>query len=114
VVLFVTLVGWRRGGFDAVTLERNLSYIKAADPGNVSAVHAIDGLARNVYGAGAVLPQGFAMMWGDQSDRHVLQAGFDIGQHYSSGTSQMSWTARALFKDNAVVNDFYIVQLVST
>jgi hypothetical protein len=109
-----TLVGWRRGGFDAVAFERNLSYIKAADPGNVSAVHAIDGLARNVYGAGAVLPQGFAMMWGDQSDRHVLQAGFDMGQHYSSGSGQMSWTARALFKDNAVVNDFYIGQLVST
>lgn len=109
-----TLVGWSRSGFDAVASERNLSYIKAADPGNVSAVHAIDGLARNVYGGGAVLPQGFAMMWGDRSDRHVLQAGFDLGQHYAAGTGQMAWTTRALFKDNAVVNDFYIGQLVST
>lgn len=109
-----TLVGWRRSAFDAVAFERNLSYIKAADPGNVSAVHAIDGLARNVYGAGAVLPQGFAMMWGDQSDRHVLQAGFDLGQHYTAGTGQMGWTTRGLFKDNDVVNDFYIGQLVST
>lgn len=109
-----TLVGWSRSGFDAVTMERNLSYLKAADPGNVSAVHAIEGSARNVYGAGAVLPQGFAMMWGDQSDRHVLQAGFDLGQHFSSGSGQMSWTTRGLFKDNAVVNDFYIGQLVST
>jgi hypothetical protein len=88
--------------------------IKAADPGNVSAVHAIDGLARNVYGNGAVLPQGFAMMWGDRSDRHLLQAGFDLGQHYNAGSGQMAWTSRALFKDNATVNDFYIGQLVST
>lgn len=111
-----TLVGWLRAstGFDMVSSERNLSYIKAADPGNVSAVHAIDGLARNVYGNGAVLPQGFAMMWGDHSDRHVLQAGFDLGQHYAAGSGQMAWTSRSLFKDNAVVNDFYIGQLVST
>jgi hypothetical protein len=111
-----TLVGWMRSssGFDAIASERNLSYIKAADPGNVSAVHAIDGLARSPYGAGAVLPQGFAMMWGDHSDRHVLQAGFDLGQHYAAGSGQMGWTSRALFKDNAVVNDFYIGQLVST
>jgi len=111
-----TIVGWTRSssGFDAVVGERNLSYIKATDPGNSTALHAIDGLARNVYGGGVVLPQGFAMMWGGRSDRHVLQAGFDLGQHYAAGYGQMAWTSRALFKDNAAANDFYAGQLVST
>lgn len=111
-----TIVGWSRGssGFDAVASERNLSFINAADPGNASALHAIDGMARTIYGNGVVLPQGFAVMWGDTTDRHVLQAGFDLGQRYSAGSGQMAWTSRALFKDNGVASDYYVGELVST
>lgn len=111
-----TIIGWARSssGFDAVAAERNISFIKATDPGNSSALHSIDGLTRNVYGNGVVLPQGFAMMWGDHTDRHVLQAGFDLGQHYTAGNGQMGWTSRALFKDNDAAHDFYVGQLVST
>lgn len=112
-----SVVGWARSsrGFDAIAAERNLSFIKASDPGNNSALHAIDGLARNFYGNGVVLPQGFAMMWGDRkSDKHLLQAGFDLGQHYAAGSGQMAWTSRALFKDNGDATDFYAGELVST
>lgn len=111
-----TILGWARSnvGFDAVANERNLSFIQASEPGNSSALHQIDGLTRNIYGNGVILPQGFAMMWADHTDRHVLQAGFDLGQHYTAGNGQMGWTSRALFKDNDAAHDFYVGQLVST
>ncbi|HKP61779.1 MAG TPA: hypothetical protein VJV78_33845 [Polyangiales bacterium] len=111
-----TIVGWARSssGFDAIAGERGLAFIRPTDPGNSTALHTIDGWARNVYGAGVVLPQGFAMMWDDHGDRHVLQAGFDLGKHYASGTGQMAWTSRALFKDNDSSNDYYAAELVST
>jgi len=93
-----TIVGWLRSssGFDAVVGDRGLSFVRHSDPGNSSALHTIDGVARNIYGPGVVLPQGFAVMWGDRGDRHVLQAGFDLGQRYSSGSGQMAWTPRML------------------
>jgi hypothetical protein len=111
-----TIVGWSRGssGFDAVSGERGLPFLRAADPGNASAVHQIDGSARNIYGSGVVLPQGFALMWDNSGDKHLLQAGFDLGKHYASGTSQMAWTSRTLFKDNATAADYYAAEIVST
>jgi hypothetical protein len=111
-----TIVGWARSsrGFDAVAGERGLTFMRPADPGNSTALHAINGGARTVYGPGVVLPQGFAVMWNDSGDKHVLQAGFDLGQRYSAGTSQMGWTSRVLLKDNDAANDFYAGELVST
>jgi hypothetical protein len=111
-----TILGWTRSGsaFDAVAGERGRAFIRPSDPGNSTALHLIAGSARNSYGEGVVLPQGFAMMWDDHGDRHVFQAGFDYGQHYSSGTGEMAWTSRALFKDNGDNNDYYAAELVST
>jgi hypothetical protein len=111
-----TIVGWTRSssGFDAIAGDRGLTFVRPSDPGNSTALHSIDGSARNVYGDGVVLPQGFAMMWDDHGDRHVLQAGFDLGQHYASGSGQMAWTSRALLKDNDAANDYYAAELVST
>ncbi|HET6335244.1 MAG TPA: hypothetical protein VFG30_18595 [Polyangiales bacterium] len=111
-----TIVGWTRSssGFDAVAGERGRAFIRPSDPGNSTALHLISGAARNSYGSGVVLPQGFAMMWDDHGDRHVIQTGFDYGQHYSSGTGEMAWTSRALFKDNGDNNDYYAAELVST
>lgn len=111
-----TIVGWTRSssGFDAIASERGRAFIRPTDPGNSTALHSIAGAARNSYGSGVVLPQGFAMLWDDHGDRHVLQAGFDLGQHYASGTGEMAWTSRALFKDNDAANDYYAAELVST
>ncbi|HKU38523.1 MAG TPA: hypothetical protein VJR89_10260 [Polyangiales bacterium] len=111
-----TIVGWMRAstGFDAVVGDRGLSFVRRADPGNSTSLHTIDGAARNIYGPGVVLPQGFAMMWDDRGDRHLLQAGFDLGKLYASGSGQMAWTTRTLLKDNAPSNDYYAAELVST
>jgi hypothetical protein len=53
-------------------------------------------------------------MWDNSGDKHLLQAGFDLGQHYPSDTGQMGWTSRTLFKDNAAANDYYAAEIVST
>ena len=49
-----------------------------SDPDNDTALRDVYGSANNAYGPGVVLPQGFALMWTGNSDRHLLQTGFDI------------------------------------
>ena len=111
-----TILGWTRSGkaFDAVAQQRGLSFVRPSDPGNSTALHTIAARANNPYGSAAVLPQGFAMMWDDHGDKHVLQAGFDLGTHYTSGQGEIAWTSRTLFKDNGAANDYYAGELVST
>ena len=111
-----TILGWTRSSkaFDMVAGQRGVSAVRPSDPGNSTALHAISGSAQNPYGSGAVLPQGFALLWAGSDDRHLLQAGFDLGAHFPSATGEMAWTSRALFKDNDASHDYYAGELIST
>jgi hypothetical protein len=112
-----TIVFWSRRStaFDAVALARSVPFRQAggSDPGNDTAERNLNASSTNSYGQGAVLPQGFALMWTGDSDRHLLQAGFDFGAPIKTVDNGLSWTSRTLLKDNDQRNDYMGAELVS-
>lgn len=111
-----TVVFWSRGGsgFDAVAFARSLPSRQAegSDPGNDTALRDLYASANNAYGPGVVLPQGFALIWDSDADRHLLQAGFDFGNPTKTLDGGLSWTSRTLFKDNDQRHDYFGAELV--
>lgn len=112
-----TIVFWSRRGtaFDAVALARSVPYRQydGSDPGNDTALRNLYGSSNNVYGQGVVLPQGFALLWTGDSDRHLLQAGFDFGVPAKTVDNRLSWTSRTLFKDNDQRHDYMGAELAT-
>lgn len=112
-----TLVFWSRRGsaFDAVAFARGLGVRQEAgsDPGNGTALRNMEAATRTPYGPGVVLPQGFALIWDGDGDRHVLQTGFDFGDAVSTLEGGVSWTSRTLLKDNDDRHDYFGAELVS-
>jgi hypothetical protein len=112
-----TVVFWSRrsSAFDAVALARSVGARQnsGSDPGNDTALRTLDGSANNAYGPGVVLPQGFALILDSDSDRHLLQAGFDFGDAVQTLDGGLAWTSRTLLKDDDQRNDYYGAELVS-
>jgi hypothetical protein len=112
-----TVVFWSRRGsaFDAVAFARSLGVRQEAgsDPGNATALRNMDASAHNAYGPGVVLPQGFALIWDGNSDRHLFQTGFDFGDAVPTVERGLSWTSRTLLKDNDDRHDYFGAELVS-
>jgi hypothetical protein len=112
-----TVVFWGRSshGFDAVAFARSLAFgqTDGSDPGNSTALRNLNGSATNAYGPGVVLPQGFALMWGGDSDRHLFQTGFDFGNPVKTVDGGLAWTSRTLLKDDDQRHDYCGADLVS-
>jgi hypothetical protein len=112
-----TIVFWSRraSAFDAVALARSVPYrqVGGSDPGNDTALRDLYGSSNNVYGQGVVLPQGFALLWTGNSDRHLLQTGFDFGVPAKTVDNRLSWTSRTLLKDNDQRNDYMAAELAT-
>ena len=122
-----TLVFWHRDMFDWQLIPPQIAawpYHTDAPPESLTFVHSEGSDPDNdtarrplpatvqVSDPRAVLPRAFGFVWGDATDHHLLQAGFDLGTPVPSGAT-ISWTSRTLWKDNNDRRDYYGSAIVS-
>ena len=122
-----TLVFWHRDMFDWQLIPPQIAalpshtdappgalffaHTEGSDPGNDTARRELPG-AVQVSDPRAVLPRAFGFIGGDDTDHHLLQAGFDLGTPVPSGDT-IRWTSTTLWKDNSPRRDYYGLATVS-
>jgi hypothetical protein len=91
----------------------NLTFVHG-NSNTSTAVRKLPGSFTDVRSYGppqAVLPRGYGLSWKDD-DYNVLQVGFDLGIHSTSGNT-IAWISKTLLKDNSSVRPYQGSSLVS-
>ena len=108
-----TLVFWKRSssGFDAVVPFQNDVSLTFVNHSSTASVELPGIYTEPAYGPRAVLPRGFAQVWG-HSDHHVFQIGFNRDLPTMAG-SDITWNTKMILKDKGQGYFYHGAELVT-